>query len=114
MNERPYFRPNPFYEKLKRKEKEVMSLLHNLETEYPEIPEKFQELKKEMNFYRNLHSRIVLEKTLMKKKMVTLKQDCMGVELDCAVLQKYLVLLNINDEHQQEKAGNLQTQQHQV
>lgn len=49
---RPYFQPNPFYEKLKIKEKQVMSLLHNLKTENTEIREKFQELKKEMNFYR--------------------------------------------------------------
>lgn len=49
---RPYFKPNPFYEKLKIKEKQLMSLLHNLKTENSEIPEKFKELKKEINFYR--------------------------------------------------------------
>ncbi|XP_063134818.1 disks large homolog 5-like [Rattus norvegicus] len=56
MNKSPYFRPNPFYEKLKIKEKEVMSLLHNLNTNNIEHREKFQELNKEINFYRNLHS----------------------------------------------------------
>eukprot|EP00073_Rattus_norvegicus_P054468 XP_017456887.1 PREDICTED: uncharacterized protein LOC681364 isoform X1 [Rattus norvegicus] len=53
MNKSPYFRPNPFYEKLKIKEKEVMSLLHNLEIKNTEHCQKFQELKKEINFYRH-------------------------------------------------------------
>eukprot|EP00073_Rattus_norvegicus_P054541 XP_017456961.1 PREDICTED: disks large homolog 5-like [Rattus norvegicus] len=52
MNKSPYFRPNPFYEKLKIREKEVMSLLHNLDIKNTEHREKFQELKKEINFYR--------------------------------------------------------------
>ncbi|XP_063134758.1 disks large homolog 5-like [Rattus norvegicus] len=52
MSKSPYFRPNPFYENLKIKEKEVMSLLHNLDTKNIEHREKFQELKKEINFYR--------------------------------------------------------------
>uniref|UniRef100_A0ABK0L5X0 Disks large homolog 5 N-terminal domain-containing protein n=1 Tax=Rattus norvegicus TaxID=10116 RepID=A0ABK0L5X0_RAT len=52
MNKSPYSRPNPFYENLKIKEKEVMSLLHNLDTKNIEHREKFQELKKEINFYR--------------------------------------------------------------
>uniref|UniRef100_F1LX92 Spermatogenesis associated glutamate (E)-rich protein 4C like 3 n=1 Tax=Rattus norvegicus TaxID=10116 RepID=F1LX92_RAT len=113
MNKRPYFKPNPFYEKLKKKEKEVMSLLHNLRTENPDMTENLQELKKEMNFYRNLHSRIILEKTLMKKKLVKLKQENKGVQLDGAVLQKYLFHLNMNDKDGQEKTSTLQTQQHQ-
>lgn len=114
MNKRPYFKPNPFYEKLKKKEKEVMSLLHNLRTENPDMTENLQELKKEMNFYRNLHSRIILEKTLMKKKLVKLKQENKGVQLDGAVLQKYLFHLNMNDKDGQEKTSTLQTQQHQM
>lgn len=51
---RPYFKPNPFYEKLKKKEKEVMLLLHNLRMENPDMTENLQELKKEMNFYRSV------------------------------------------------------------
>lgn len=47
-----YVRSNPFYEKLKIKEREVMSLLHNLEMRNIEHCEKFQELQKEINFYR--------------------------------------------------------------
>ncbi|XP_063134816.1 disks large homolog 5-like [Rattus norvegicus] len=41
VNKSPYFRPNPFYEKLKIKEKEVMSLLHNLDTNNIQHREKF-------------------------------------------------------------------------
>lgn len=48
----PYFRTNPFYEKLKIKEKEVLSLLRNLEIKNTEHCKKFQELQKEINFYR--------------------------------------------------------------
>lgn len=62
----------------------------------------------------NLHSRIILEKTLMKKKLVKLKQENKGVQLDGAVLQKYLFHLNMNDKDGQEKTSTLQTQQHQV
>jgi hypothetical protein len=43
---------NLLYEKLKMKEKEVMSFLHNLEMEYTEARENNQELKKEINVYR--------------------------------------------------------------
>eukprot|EP00073_Rattus_norvegicus_P035764 XP_008760971.1 PREDICTED: disks large homolog 5-like [Rattus norvegicus] len=108
---RPHFRPNPFYENLKIKEKEVMSLLHNLQLENTEIPPSFQELKKEINFYCNLHSRIQMEKSLLKKKLVTLKQESNVIQLDCAVLQKYLLDLNLENNDKQEKTSNLQTQQ---
>eukprot|EP00073_Rattus_norvegicus_P043907 XP_017445987.1 PREDICTED: disks large homolog 5-like isoform X3 [Rattus norvegicus] len=103
----PYFRPNPFYENLKIKEKEVMSLLHNLDTKNIEHREKFQELKKEINFYRNLHSRLLMDQACMKKKLVTLKQESKE-------LQRYLFELNPNDEDEQEKTSNLQTQQNLV
>eukprot|EP00073_Rattus_norvegicus_P054582 XP_017457002.1 PREDICTED: disks large homolog 5-like [Rattus norvegicus] len=107
MNKSPYFRPNPFYEKLKIKEKEVMSLLHNLNTNNIEHREKFQELNKEINFYRNLHSRLLMEQACMKKKLVTLKQESKEV-------QRYLFDVNRNDKDKQEKTSNLQTQQNLV
>ncbi|XP_063134563.1 disks large homolog 5-like [Rattus norvegicus] len=107
MSKSPYFRPNPFYENLKIKEKQVMSLLHNLDTKNIEHREKFQELKKEINFYRNLHSRLLMDQACMKKKLVTLKQECKE-------LQRYLFELNPNDEDEQEKTSNLQTQQNVV
>ncbi|XP_063134450.1 disks large homolog 5-like [Rattus norvegicus] len=107
MSKSPYFRPNPFYENLKIKEKEVMSLLHNLDTKNIEHREKFQELKKEINFYRNLHSRLLMDQACMKKKLVTLKQESKE-------LQRYLFELNPNAEDEQEKTSNLQTQQNVV
>ncbi|XP_063134584.1 disks large homolog 5-like [Rattus norvegicus] len=107
MSTSPYFRPNPFYENLKIKEKEVMSLLHNLDTKNIEHREKFQELKKEISFYRNLHSRLLMDQACMKKKLVTLKQESKE-------LQRYLFELNPKDEDEQEKASNLQTQQNVV
>ncbi|XP_063134631.1 disks large homolog 5-like [Rattus norvegicus] len=107
MSKSPYFRPNPFYENLKIKEKEVMSLLHNLDTKNIEHREKFQELKKEINFYRNLHSRLLMDQACMKKKLVTLKQESKELE-------RYLFELNPNAEDEQEKTSNLQTQQNLV
>ncbi|XP_063134745.1 disks large homolog 5-like [Rattus norvegicus] len=107
MSKSPYFRPNPFYENLKIKEKEVMSLLHNLDTKNIEHREKFQELKKEINFYRNLHSRLLMDQACMKKKLVKLKQKSKE-------LQRYLFELNPNDKDEQEKTCNLQTQQNLV
>ncbi|XP_063134814.1 disks large homolog 5-like [Rattus norvegicus] len=107
MSKSPYFRPNPFYENLKIKEKEVMSLLHNLDTKNIEHREKFQELKKEINFYCNLHSRLLMDQACMKKKLVTLKQESKE-------LQRYLFELNPNAEDEQEKTSNLQTQQNVV
>ncbi|XP_063134787.1 disks large homolog 5-like [Rattus norvegicus] len=107
MSKSPYFRPNPFYENLKIKEKEVMSLLHNLDTKNIEHREKFQELKKEINFYRNVHSRLLMDQACMKKKLVTLKQESKEV-------QRNLFELNRKDEDEQEKTTNLQTQQNVV
>lgn len=52
MNKRPYHRQNPLYEKLKLKEKEIMTFLHNLEMETMEARENNQELK-EINFYQS-------------------------------------------------------------
>ena len=49
---RPYYPPSPFYEKLKLKEKEIMSFLHHLEMENIEARQKFEEHKKKINFYR--------------------------------------------------------------
>lgn len=49
---RPYHRQNTLYEKLKLKEKEIMTFLHDLEMKNMEARENNQELKKEKNFYR--------------------------------------------------------------
>nr|XP_038938250.1 disks large homolog 5-like isoform X2 [Rattus norvegicus] len=104
-----YIRSNPFYEKLKIKEREVMSLLHNLEMRNIEHCEKFQELQKEINFYRRIH----MDKICVQKKLFPFKKASKAEHLDCAPLvQKYLIDLHKNDKDEQEKKSNLQTQQH--
>ncbi|GAB1303312.1 Predicted gene, 21083 [Apodemus speciosus] len=113
MKKRPYYTPNPFYEKLKLKEKEIMSFLHTLEKENIEARQNFQELKKEINFYRNLHSRLLMQKNLMNKKLVKLKLENKEVHADRTIIQQYLVDLNLNDKDEQEKYSILQGQQHQ-
>lgn len=50
--DRPYYTPSPFYETLKLKKEEIMSFLHHLEMENIEARQKFEEYKKEINFYR--------------------------------------------------------------
>eukprot|EP00073_Rattus_norvegicus_P054485 XP_017456904.1 PREDICTED: disks large homolog 5-like isoform X1 [Rattus norvegicus] len=52
MKNRPYFRPNPYYEDLERMEEAVMSILHNLEMENTEIHETNHKLKKEITLSR--------------------------------------------------------------
>ncbi|XP_063134870.1 uncharacterized protein LOC134483560 isoform X1 [Rattus norvegicus] len=55
----------------------------------------------------NLHSRLLMDQACMKKKLVTLKQECKE-------LQRYLFELNPKDEDEQEKTSNLHTQQNVV
>eukprot|EP00073_Rattus_norvegicus_P054474 XP_017456893.1 PREDICTED: disks large homolog 5-like isoform X5 [Rattus norvegicus] len=100
MKNRPYFRPNPYYEDLERMEEAVMSILHNLEMENTEIHENSHKLKKEMTFSRNLLSQLLMENTC-RKKLVPLKQESKEVHLDCALKQKYLVDFNKKDKDQQ-------------
>ncbi|XP_052028765.1 disks large homolog 5-like [Apodemus sylvaticus] len=114
MNKRPYYTPNPLYEKLKLKEKEIMTFLHTLEKENIEAKQTFQDLRKEINFYRNLHSRILMQKNLMNMRLVTLKQENKEVHADWTIIQQYLVDLNLIDKDEQEKPSILQDLQHQV
>ncbi|XP_028640173.1 disks large homolog 5-like [Grammomys surdaster] len=111
---RRYYRPNPLYEKLKLKEKMVPSFLNKLETDNIDSCENFQEHKKEINFYRNLHSRLLLQSSLVKKSLVQVKQDYKEVKADWYLLQQYLTEMNLTVEDEQEKTSNLQKQQHQV
>ncbi|XP_017171719.1 disks large homolog 5-like isoform X2 [Mus musculus] len=97
---RTYHRQNLLYEKLKMKEKEVMSFLHNLEMEYVEACKNNQELKKEINLYH--------------KKLVILKQESKKLQADWAIIHQYLVDLNLSCKDEQEKTSNLETQEHQV
>eukprot|EP00073_Rattus_norvegicus_P041377 XP_008770670.1 PREDICTED: uncharacterized protein LOC685488 isoform X2 [Rattus norvegicus] len=95
-NNRPYFRPNPLYEDLERMEEEVMSILHNLEMENTEIHDNIQEQKKEITF----SSQLLMENTC-RKKLFPLKQESKEVQLEWALIQKYLVDCNKNDKDQE-------------
>ncbi|XP_075805231.1 uncharacterized protein LOC142835563 isoform X2 [Microtus pennsylvanicus] len=53
MENRPYHKANPFYEKLKLEHAQVMSDLRTLEADYTETSEKFSELTKETVFYQS-------------------------------------------------------------
>ncbi|XP_063134507.1 disks large homolog 5-like [Rattus norvegicus] len=99
-NNRPHFRPNPYYEDLERMEEVVMSILHNLEMENTEIHENSHKLKKEITFSRNLLSQLLMENTC-RKKLVPLKQESKEGHLQCALNQKYLVAFNKKDKDQQ-------------
>nr|XP_038954025.1 uncharacterized protein RGD1562660 [Rattus norvegicus] len=100
MNNRPHFRPNPYYEDLERMEEAVMSILHNLEMENTEIHENNHKLKKEMTFSINLLSQLLMENTF-RKKLVPLKQESKEVHPDWVPIQKYLVEFNKIDKDQQ-------------
>ncbi|XP_017176562.1 spermatogenesis associated glutamate (E)-rich protein 4-like isoform X1 [Mus musculus] len=106
-------RQNPLYEKLKLKEKEIMTFLHNLEMENMEAQENKQELKKETHFYRNLHSRLLMEENLIKKKSMTLQQESKEVQADWAIIHQRLVELNLSVKDEQENS-NLETPEYQV
>ncbi|GAB1303333.1 Spermatogenesis-associated glutamate (E)-rich protein 4D [Apodemus speciosus] len=108
VNKRPFEKPNLMYGTIQLKE--IMSFLHNLEMEKIEAQENIQELKKEINFYTNLKSRLLMEKTLVQKRLLTLRQESKEVHVDWALIEKYLVKLNVNGEDEQEKTSNLQTQ----
>ncbi|XP_063134830.1 disks large homolog 5-like [Rattus norvegicus] len=99
-NNRPHFRPNPYYEDLERMEEVVMSILHNLEMENTEIHENSHKLKKEITFSRNLLSQLLMENTC-RKKLVPQMQGSKEGHLDCALNQKYLVDFNKKDKDQQ-------------
>ncbi|EDL37221.1 mCG56332 [Mus musculus] len=114
MNKRPYHRQNRHYKELKLKEKEIMTYLHDLEMKNMEARENKQELKKEINFYRNLHTRILLEENLIKKKLAILQQESKEVLANWAIIHQCLVELNLSGKDKQEKTSNLKTQEHQV
>ncbi|XP_038954025.2 uncharacterized protein Dlg5l16 isoform X1 [Rattus norvegicus] len=100
MNNRPYFRSNPYFEDLDRMEEAVMSILHNLEMENTEIHENNHKLKKEITFSINLLSQLLMENTC-RKKLLPLRQESKEVHLHWAPIQKYLVDCNKNDKDQE-------------
>ena len=55
-----------------------------------------------------------MEKNLIKKKLVILKQESKEVQADWALIHQYLVDLNLSGKDEQEKTSNLETQENQV
>jgi hypothetical protein len=55
-----------------------------------------------------------MEKNLIKKKLVILKQESKKVQTDWALIHQYLVDLHLSGKDEQEKTSNLETQEHQV
>ncbi|XP_021045226.1 uncharacterized protein LOC110315534 [Mus pahari] len=107
---RPLQKLNPLYEQLTLKKNQVMSFLHNLEMEKIEAQENIQELKKEINFYTNLHGRLTMEKNFIKMS-ITRKRESKEVQIDWALIDKYLVDLNLNGKDEQQQTSNCETQQ---
>ncbi|EDL03236.1 mCG117742 [Mus musculus] len=106
-------RLNQSYEELKLKQKELMTLQHDLEMATMEAREENEELKKEINFYSNLHSRALMENNLIKKKLMTLQQESKEVQAEWASIQQHLDV-NLSGKDEQENNSILDTQEHQV
>ncbi|EDL38705.1 mCG16226 [Mus musculus] len=107
---KPIQKKNPFYEQLSLKKNQLMSSVNNLELEIIELQENIQELKKEINFYSNLHSQLMVEKNLTKMS-VTQKGESKEVQIDWALIEKYLVDVNLSGKDKQEQTSNQETQQ---
>lgn len=59
-----------------------------------EAQENIQELNKWIDYFTNLHSQLLMEKNL--KMPVTQNQKNKEVDIDWALIEKYLVDLNLN------------------
>ncbi|XP_051028231.1 disks large homolog 5-like [Acomys russatus] len=105
LDNRPYNRPNPFVEKLKKEHKHLMMDLQSLETEKAEASENLRELDKETGFYRNLQSRLLMEQTQLKKRVDMLRQENRKVQGDWALLKQIC--------KDREESSDLQTKQQQ-
>ncbi|XP_021045009.1 uncharacterized protein LOC110315247 [Mus pahari] len=90
-----------------------MTFLHNLEMENIAFRENNLEFKKEINFYHNLHSWLLMEMKLIKK-LVILQKESKEVQAEWATIHQYLVDLNLSGKDEQEKTSNLLTQEHEV
>ncbi|XP_006503662.1 spermatogenesis associated glutamate (E)-rich protein 4-like isoform X2 [Mus musculus] len=61
----------------------------------------------------NLHSRLLMEENLIKKKSMTLQQESKEVQADWAIIHQRLVELNLSVKDEQENS-NLETPEYQV
>lgn len=91
---KPTQKKNPFYEQLRSTKNQVLSSVHKLEMGIIEAQENIQELNKWIDYFTNLHSQLLMEKNL--KMSITQNQKNKEVEIDWALIEKYLVDLNLN------------------
>ncbi|XP_076400435.1 disks large homolog 5-like isoform X3 [Peromyscus maniculatus bairdii] len=110
LDNRPYHRPNPFYEKLKMEHQQVMSDLQNFENENWEASQKLSELTKEKVFLCDLQSRLLMEQSQLKKKLDMLRQEKENLLEDWVLLKQHLGDLQVLSKDQEE-SSDLQNQQ---
>ncbi|NP_001296950.1 uncharacterized protein LOC545728 [Mus musculus] len=91
---KPTQKKNPFYEQLRSTKNQVLSSVHKLEMGIIEAQENIQELNKWIDYFTNLHSQLLMEKNL--KMSITQNQKNKEVEIDWALIEKYLVDVNLN------------------
>ncbi|XP_040603678.1 disks large homolog 5-like [Mesocricetus auratus] len=113
VDNRPYHKPNPFYEKLKLEHEQVMSELKRLQNEKTGASEKCHELTKETVFYRGLHSRLVMEQTQMTKKVDMQRQENRHLLEDWVLLKRHLEDLRELCKDGEEETSDLQTPEQQ-
>ncbi|XP_059130008.1 disks large homolog 5-like isoform X2 [Peromyscus eremicus] len=112
LDNKPYHRPNPFWEKLKMEHQQVMSHLQKFENENLEASQKLSELTKEKDFLCDLQSRLLMEQSQLKKKLDMLRQQKENLLEDCVVLKHHLGDLQVLSKDQEE-ISDLQNQQQQ-
>ncbi|XP_057612654.1 disks large homolog 5-like [Chionomys nivalis] len=106
-------KPNALYEKVKLVHKQIMMELNNFENENTETLENFKELSKETVFYRDLHSRLLMERTQLKKKVDELRQEERKLQNDWTVLKYHLEDVKSIHNDQEEEMRYLKIQQQQ-
>ncbi|XP_052588304.1 disks large homolog 5-like [Peromyscus californicus insignis] len=112
LDNRPYHRPNPFWEKLKMEHQQVMSALQKFENENLEASQKLSELTKGKVFLCDLQSRLLMEQSQLKKKLDMQRQEKENI-LEFWVMVKYhLGDLQVLSKDQEE-ISDLQNQQQQ-
>ncbi|XP_035308967.1 disks large homolog 5-like [Cricetulus griseus] len=113
VDNRPYHKPNPLYEKMKLEHKQVMWELKVFQKENLEASEKLSELTKETVFYRGLNSRFLMEEAQVSKKVDTLRQEKKKLQEDWVLLKHHLEDLNAICKDHEEETGDPKFQQQQ-
>ncbi|XP_050009860.1 disks large homolog 5-like [Alexandromys fortis] len=113
MQNRPYHKPNPFYEKLKSEHNEVMLQLKRLEEENTMASQKFSELTEETVFYLGLQSRLLMQETQLEKMVAMLRQEKRKLLEDWDLLRPHLEDWKVICKDKEEDTSDLKSQQQQ-